>query len=160
MRKGSVGNMVMKVVIVGALFFCFLNAGLYFITKYTEKVCTRQVQGIITDFSVCTQEETAVDNGIYSGENSTRTLYKYTVNYKVDGKEFSVEEGETEYKYDKGSALTVFYNPKKPSVHYVKEIYKSSKSLINKTSFVAVTLLPFVIIILSSNRFAKIKKDI
>ncbi len=158
MRKGSVGNIVMKVVIIGVAFFCFLNTGLYLISKYMEKVCTQQVQGIITDISVRTKEETAVDNGIYSGENSIRTFFKYTVDYEVNGKKFSNQEGETEYKYDKGSAVTVFYNPEKPSVHYVKEIYKSSKSLLNKTSFVTVTLLPFVIIILFSNRFAKIKK--
>jgi hypothetical protein len=56
---------------------------------------------------------------------------------------------------EKSSSVTVFYNPEKPSVHYVKEIYKSSKSLLNKTSFVAVTLLTLVIIILISNSFEK-----
>ena len=76
MRKGSVGNIVMKVVIIGVLFFCFLNTGLFFISKYMEKVCTQQVQGIITDISVRTKEETAADNGIYSGENSISTFYR------------------------------------------------------------------------------------
>lgn len=158
MRKGSVGNIVMKVVIIGVAFFCFLNTGLYLISKYMEKVCTQQVQGIITDISVRTQEETAVDDGIYSRENLTRTFYKYTVDYTVDGKNFSAEESETESSYNKDSAVTVFYNPEKPSVHYVKEIYKSSKSLMNKTSFVAAAFLPIVVMMLSHLGLSRLKR--
>lgn len=158
MRKGSVGNAVIKVVTIGVVFFCILNVGLYLITRYMEKVCTQQVQGIITDFLVRTQEETAIDDGIYSGENYTRTFYKYTVDYEVNGKKFSDEEGETEYRYDKGSPVTVFYNPDKPSVHYVKDIYKSSKSMLNKTSFAAAVFLPIVVMMLSHFGLAKLKK--
>lgn len=160
MRKCSAGSIVIKVLIIGVIFFCFLNTGLYLITKYTENICTQQVQGIITDFSVRTQEETAVDNGIYSGENYTRTFYKYTVNYEVDGKEFSAEESETESGYSNGSAVTVFYNPENPAVHYVKEIYKDSSTQLGSTAFIVFTLFPFVIIILSFIGIAKRKKHI
>lgn len=160
MRKGNAGSIVIKVLIIGVIFFGFLNTGLYLISKYTENICTQQVQGIITDFSVRTQEETAVDNGIYSGENYTRTFYKYTVNYEVDGKEFSAEESETESGYSKGSAVTVFYNPEKPAVHYVKEIHKDSSTQLGSTAFIVFTLFPFVIIILSFIGIAKRKKHI
>lgn len=143
MRKKAAGNIALKVLCVMLTVFCIFSLLLIALTQYTEKICTMQTEGIITDFSVHIKSDGAVDNEYISSDSQT-TYYIYTVDYEVDGKKFSNKENESTIAYDKGDTVTVCYDPTKPSRHYVAEIHDSSKSQFNRLSFVVRIFLPFV----------------
>lgn len=122
MGYGYIGRRLLTVLAAVMMIVSLIAAGLFFFSEYTEKRCTAETRGIITDAAVIRGNNTVSDQG------GSRNHYTYTVEYSAGENQLSFEESASGNSFSRGDEVSVFYDPENPAVHYVKGIYFDSSS--------------------------------
>jgi len=77
-------------------------------------IITTKNQNYIKIESTVTNVEEVEETSVEDGENVTTTIYNVTVNYSVDGKEYT-QTLDNVSKFEVGDKMNIYYNPDDPN---------------------------------------------
>ena len=108
MGYGYIGRRLLTVLAAVMMIVSLIAAGLFFFSEYTEKRCTAETKGIITDAAVIRGNNTVSDQG------GSRNHYTYTVESSAGENQLSFEESASGNSFSRGDEVSVFYDPENP----------------------------------------------
>ena len=129
-KAGTKKFAIPVIMIIGGIIF---GAVMYMRTTQLVARCTQQVTGMISN--VKSQRDS----------DSHTTSYKVTVDYKVDGKDYS-NKFKAKKNINTGTEVTVNYNPSDPSEIFIDGLHKSAGSYIRSGGFIAILGIIWLII--------------